>query len=485
MTEPDWTRLTGPVIDPSDHASCADDVDAMLLARVRGGDDAAYGELWARHARNARRVAARLVPRADIDDLVSEAFERTLAAIRSGHGPEASFFPYVARALRSRAATLLAAKARVTLADDDAALDSPVEDDDPFLGHPAKSRLVQAFRELPARWQDALWVSVVQDQPPRRAAAFLGTSPNGVSAMVIRARRRLRANFIDLSAAESRDPLCRLAIAAPSRHGDHISSCVHCEATLAGLAELDVSLRSRGVPIAALVAAGAVRVTAPHRRLRDFFAAVPAKVAVAAVAVTAAGVTAGPYLLAPSADSRPATVAGTAVTVPRRTEPDATEIGADQPARPRPLSAAPAAPRPRTSPAPTPVARTRAAGTERATTRPDPRAVAGPDTHPGSPAAPPPPVHRQHRLTLDVRADQACGCARVILTGLRRTDRVVIRTSGHRTTTRRVIHPAHPGTLRLRVSGPAGCAGRFAVTVVVVRASGRTVATSVLVRPER
>src|ERR1700712_2301892 len=82
--------------------------DLELVRRLRAGDDAAYGELWARHAQAARRTAARLVPRTDIDDLVSEAFERTLAAIRSGRGPESTFFPYVARALRGRAAPLLA-----------------------------------------------------------------------------------------------------------------------------------------------------------------------------------------------------------------------------------------------------------------------------------------------------------------------------------------------------------------------------------------
>ena len=475
MTEPDWTGFTIPVIDLRDHASPDDEVDALLLARVREGDDAAFGELWARHATKARRVAARLVPRADIEDLVSEAFERTLAAIRSGHGPQASFFPYVSRALRGRAATLLAAKARITLADDDT-LDSPVEDADPFLGHPAKGRLVQAFQELPARWQDALWVSVVQDEPPRRAAAFLGTSPNGASALVIRARRRLRANFIDLSAAESRDPLCGSAIAAPSRHAEHISSCVHCEATLAGLAELDVSLRSRGLPIAALIGAGAARVVAPHRRLRDFLAAVPAKVAVAAVAVTAAGVTAGPYLLAPSADIRPTGTRPAAAGPVLADGPTGTEVAAVGPARPAPLisaAPAPAAPgptaaahsRPTSSRPDSPTARTTPA---RRTQRPDPPA--------------PPPAHQRHVLTIAARADRACACARVTVTGVRRTDRVVVVTRQRGVTARRVTHPDHPGTLRLTVAGRPGRTVRLEVKVIVVRANGRTVRTAVTVR---
>jgi NADH-quinone oxidoreductase subunit A len=33
--------------------------------------------------------------------------------------------------------------------------------------------------------------------------------------------------FIDLSSAESRNPLCSKAIAAPRRHAEHLSSCDH------------------------------------------------------------------------------------------------------------------------------------------------------------------------------------------------------------------------------------------------------------------
>ena len=387
---------------------------------VRQGDDAAYGELWARHAVNARRVAARLVPRADIEDLVSEAFERTLAAIRSGRGPESSFFPYVARALRGRAATLLAAKARVTLADDLEILDSPVEDADPFHGYPAKARLKRAFEDLPSRWQDALWVSVVEDQPPRRVAALLGTSPNGVSALLIRARRRLRSNFIDLTTAESRNPLCRQAIQAPSRYADHVASCEYCEATLAALAELDVNLRSRGLPILVLIGSAVAQAASPHRRLRDLLGAVPAKVAVAAVAVTAAGVGAGPYLLAPSDPTQTAPLAGPAAGGPaigrHSPRPVVVQAGPVLPTA-LPTSAPPTAPAPASATRPvTPSPTTPRPGaahhatTHRATTAASDVAPSGSTArpHPSWPRRPMPP-ERRHRSHRSHRARWAAG----------------------------------------------------------------------------
>jgi RNA polymerase sigma factor (sigma-70 family) len=496
MTEPDAIRLTAPVIDLRDHPN-DDSCDAALLARVREGDDAAYGELWARHAAGARRVASRLVPRADVEDLVSEAFERTLAAIRSGRGPESTFFPYVARALRGRAATLLAAKARVTLADDLEILDSPVEDADPFHGAPAKARLVQAFQDLPSRWQDALWVSVVEDQPPRRVAALLGTSPNGVSALLIRARRQLRSNFIDLTAAESRNPLCRQAIQAPSRYADHVAGCDYCEATLAGLAELDVNLRSRGLPIVALIGSAVAQAASPHRRLRDLLGAVPAKVAVAAVAVTAAGVGAGPSLLAPSDRTPAAPLAGPAAggpaierhgprpvavqagpVLPTALPTSAPPTAQATPSPTRPVTPSPATPRPGAA---------HHATTHRATTAAREVASSGSAAPVAPKLAPTPDAARttapvapvaaggRHPIGIEAHAGAACGCARVKVTGVRVSDQVAVSAAQPRAPAVALVrHPAHAGNFRLAVAAPSG-PGPLTVTVTVVRANGRTV----------
>jgi RNA polymerase sigma factor (sigma-70 family) len=469
------------------------DDDAQLLARVRQGDGTAYGELWNRHAMNARRIASRLVPRGEIDDLVSEAFERTLAAIRSGHGPVGSFLPYVAQAMRGRAATMLATMSRVTLADNDEALDSAVEDVYPFPTNPAKDRVLKAFRDLPPRWQDALWVSVVEAEPPRRVAALLGTSPNGVSALVIRARRRLRANFIDLSVAESRDPMCRKAIQSPDRHQDHLQTCSHCVATLEGLADLDVSLRAHGSVIVGLLTGLLTHVAAPHRRLRDAVAAVPAKAAVAAVVVAGATGAAGPFLLSPSsADNPGARAFGPAAAAPARSgrTPESGPLVTPIAAAPtlRPPSARRATPARSATPAPPPA-------TASAPAHPWPHepaaTIRGPattTTGSSTPADPGParyPAPARHPVKILAVADQSCGCARITITGVRRTDRMVVRQQQTGAVGRSRLNRERAGTVEVSVFGQRDGSGRLVVEVTVTRANGRTIEARVAVTHPR
>ncbi|MGH3335729.1 MAG: RNA polymerase sigma factor, partial [Nocardioides sp.] len=56
--------------------------DAELISAVRGGDVDAYGELFGRHVAAARRLARQLVPPADAEDLVSEAFAKVLSLLQ-------------------------------------------------------------------------------------------------------------------------------------------------------------------------------------------------------------------------------------------------------------------------------------------------------------------------------------------------------------------------------------------------------------------
>jgi RNA polymerase sigma factor (sigma-70 family) len=482
----------GRVIDLRDQG----DDDAQLLARVRQGDGTAYGELWKRHAANARRIASRLVPRDEIDDLVSEAFERTLAAIRSGHGPVGPFLPYVAQAMRGRAATMLATLSRVTLAGSDEALDSAVEDVYPFPTNPARDRVLQAFRDLPPRWQDALWVSVVESEPPRRVAALLGTSPNGVSAMVIRARRRLRANFIDLSVAESRDPMCRKAIQSPDRYEDHLRTCSHCEATLDGLADLDVSLRAHGSVLVGLLTGLLTHVAAPHRRLRDALAAVPAKAAVAAVVVAGAAGAAGPFVLSPSSDDStgsrafgPAAVAPARSGRPPESGPLVAPIAAAPTLRaPSARHAAPTPPTPHASPtqpdttATAPAHRLRH---EAAATILVPATTTTGSPTPASPGTARYPAPARHPVKIMAVADPTCGCARITIIGVRRTDRIVVRQKQRETVGTTRLSPARAGTFEVSVFGQRGGSGRLVVEVTVTRANGRTIKARVAVSHPR
>src|SRR5690348_4396871 len=66
--------------------------DAELIEDVRGGQIAAYGELYRRHVGAARNLARQLTKSAaEHDDLVSEAFTKVLDSLRAGGGPENAF----------------------------------------------------------------------------------------------------------------------------------------------------------------------------------------------------------------------------------------------------------------------------------------------------------------------------------------------------------------------------------------------------------
>src|SRR4030088_3379215 len=74
--------------DPRGSDTLAEVSDTELLARLRAGENAAFGELYRRHAGVVRRSAFRLVrDGADADDLTAEAFFRVLQAVRRGNGP--------------------------------------------------------------------------------------------------------------------------------------------------------------------------------------------------------------------------------------------------------------------------------------------------------------------------------------------------------------------------------------------------------------
>src|SRR4051812_29018117 len=93
--------------------------DAVLVERVRGGDDTAYSLLWSRHEDAARQLASHIAAPSEVDDLVAETFTGTLDALRAGGGPDTAFRPYLVSALRRRALDVTRSDAtRFTLSDE-------------------------------------------------------------------------------------------------------------------------------------------------------------------------------------------------------------------------------------------------------------------------------------------------------------------------------------------------------------------------------
>ena len=100
--------------------------DAELISAVRGGDVDAYGTLFERHVDAARRLARQLVPPADADDLVSEAFVKVLGVLQRGGGPDLAFRAYLLTAVRRLQVDRIRAASRLHTTDDMEAFDPGV-----------------------------------------------------------------------------------------------------------------------------------------------------------------------------------------------------------------------------------------------------------------------------------------------------------------------------------------------------------------------
>lgn len=217
------------------------DSDDRLVELVRAGDSRAYGELWKRHAGPAFSVARSFVS-LDAEDIVSEAFARVLRAIRAGGGPTSGFRPYLIMAVRNVGRRWYNRDTSVNIAELEYVVDPDAKEGElsavaDFEG----SAALTAFKELPARWQEVLWYSEVDDLKPREISALLGLAPNAVSALIVRAKRGLRDAWISAQLTSASSPDCRAALKdmgaytrgglssrASSSLDQHLATCATC-----------------------------------------------------------------------------------------------------------------------------------------------------------------------------------------------------------------------------------------------------------------
>ncbi|MFI9065186.1 sigma-70 family RNA polymerase sigma factor [Streptomyces sp. NPDC053429] len=192
--------------------------DADLLARMRGGNDSAYEELFRRHADAVRRYARTCCRDAHTaDDLTAEVFARTLQAVRGGAGPEHSVRAYLLTTVRRVAAAWAKTARREQLVEDFAVFAEQAAagtesggglgglsgDDTLELGaevramHEAEQSLaMQAFRSLPERWQAVLWHTTVEEATPSAIAPLFGLSANATAVLASRAREGLKQAYL-------------------------------------------------------------------------------------------------------------------------------------------------------------------------------------------------------------------------------------------------------------------------------------------------
>jgi RNA polymerase sigma factor (sigma-70 family) len=209
--------------------------DADLVARVRGGDAGAFGDLYKAHAAAVRQVAAAHLREPDaIADVVQESFTRALQSLDKLREP-GQFKPWILAIARNAATDQLRFRQRVTPVDD-ARLDvqqavGPGPDDLAEL-HELATQVQGFVGELSRRDATAIAMVTYLGFGPDQVATALGLTPGAAKVVVHRARRRLRQALVlqlmvrqpSLSCPKFRELLDADALQA----GKHLDACDEC-----------------------------------------------------------------------------------------------------------------------------------------------------------------------------------------------------------------------------------------------------------------
>nr|WP_284974791.1 sigma-70 family RNA polymerase sigma factor [Arthrobacter sp. efr-133-TYG-104] len=294
------------------HPRSPSDSDADLISRVRSGDGEAFGVLFERHREMAQKMAAaQLDNRADVDDVVADAFTSVYQSLAAGKGPDTFFRAYLLTTVRRVAYKANQAGSRIRPTAESYVIDSVEGPHDPVLAEFESTTVAQAFKALPERWQAVLWYVDIEGMKPADASAMLGLSPNGVSSLAIRARERLRQiylqNHINTASGDSCEEYAS-QLGAFARGGlrsrlreriqTHLEDCPKCTAVLLELDDVQGAMRAVIFPLIAGVAftpaipaLTAATTGTPVTGIHGVLKSMPAKIGVGVL--TAVAVTAG------------------------------------------------------------------------------------------------------------------------------------------------------------------------------------------------
>ncbi|GAB2621990.1 hypothetical protein GCM10027067_37490 [Pseudactinotalea suaedae] len=239
--------------------------DHALLTRARDGDGEAFEALYRRHHRAATRAAHSYSSRTQLaEDAVQEAFMRILQATQDGGGPKTEFRAYLATTVRHVIAGWTRGEQTI--------LTDKLEElagEDTRDSHRPESRLrwhllTKAFKSLPTRWQEALWLGEVEGVAPAELADRWNMSANSAAALSYRAREGLRTAWLDAHVNEGLVPdECRPFVTDLSRYTQgkltdrreaqvrsHLEDCDYCRGVLFEVDTAASELRVLLIPVA-------------------------------------------------------------------------------------------------------------------------------------------------------------------------------------------------------------------------------------------
>ncbi len=237
--------------------------DAELIAAIKSGDMAAYGDLYRRHVAAAQGLARQLMRGpAEVDDVVAETFSKVLDLMRRGGGPQDAFRPYLLTSVRRVAYDRYRGERRNVVTDEIEAFDPGQPFIDPAVAGLERSLIARAFLSLPERWRAVLWHTEIEGAKPADVAPLLGLTANGVAALAYRAREGLRQAYLQMHLSGVARQECRpivdklgafvrggLSAREAKAVSDHLDGCEDCRGVYAELADVNVALRGLVAPI--------------------------------------------------------------------------------------------------------------------------------------------------------------------------------------------------------------------------------------------
>ena len=157
--------------------------EARLVAAARDGDRAAFGRLYDRFAPMVHGLLLARVPRADVDDLVQDAFLQAMRRLGSLRSAEA-FGPWLAAIARNRARDhWRRGEDTVELPDDVAGAPHPEGE---------AMTVLAAIRRLPEAYRETLVLRLVEGMTGPEIAERTGLTPGSVRVNLHRGLQMLR-----------------------------------------------------------------------------------------------------------------------------------------------------------------------------------------------------------------------------------------------------------------------------------------------------
>jgi RNA polymerase sigma-70 factor, ECF subfamily len=191
-----WVLLAAVLGSPA--AAESRQADQASLARIARGDQAAFAELYDRHARLVYSLALRILQdRADAEDVVQEVFAQVWAQAGRYDASRGAVAAWMLMLTRSRAIDRLRAKrARPEAAGDASAAESVMDlsaaQDLELLSAEQVTRLQRALKELPDAQRTALELAYYEGLTHVEAAARLAEPLGTVKTRIRQAVLKLR-----------------------------------------------------------------------------------------------------------------------------------------------------------------------------------------------------------------------------------------------------------------------------------------------------